>query len=89
MKFLIIAILLYVFFRLLGHYILPWMVKRYVKKAGKDFFERNPDADPEYRNKKKKREGEINVKYGSGTAKKSGKDDNLGDYVDFEEIDEE
>ncbi len=89
MKFLIIIILLYVFFRLLGRYILPWLVKRYVKKAQKDFFQRNPGAEPEYKDRQKRKEGEVNVKSGPHSAKKGSNDDKLGDYVDFEEVDDE
>ncbi len=59
------------------------MARNYVKKAQDKFYQQNPNIDPE---EAKRREGEVKVK--SRPQKSSSKKDELGDYVDFEEIDE-
>jgi hypothetical protein len=59
------------------------MAKNYVKKAQEKFYQQNPNIDPD---EAKRREGEVKVK--SRPQKNANKKDDLGDYVDFEEIDE-
>ncbi|MFO8086386.1 MAG: DUF4834 family protein [Bacteroidales bacterium] len=87
LKFLLFVIFFYLFFRLLARFILPWLVRRYVNNAKKKFYEQNHNYDQQ---KKKRNEGEINVetKNQQSSAGKEGKD-KLGDYVDFEEVDDE
>jgi len=59
------------------------MAKKYVKKAQDKFYQQNPNINPE---EAKRGEGEVKVK--SRPQKNENKKDELGDYVDFEEIDE-
>jgi hypothetical protein len=54
-----------------------------VKKAQEQFYEQNPHINPE---EAKRREGEVNIK--SRPQHQSTKKDELGDYVDFEEVEE-
>ena len=83
MKTLLIILLIYLLFRLFTRTLLPYFVKNYVKKAQEKFYQQNPNTDP---GEAKQREGEVKVK--SRPQNKSQKKDELGDYVDFEEMDE-
>ena len=60
---------------------MPWIVKRYMKKFQNKFYEQNPNARP----KEKKEEGKVNVDY---APKKDKNSDNIGEYVDYEDVDE-
>ncbi len=84
MKYLLLFILfVYLFFRIFTRILLPFFAKRYVKKAQERFYEQNPHIDPD---EAKRREGEVNIK--SRPQNQSAKKDELGDYVDFEEVEE-
>lgn len=87
LKFLFFIVIIYLFFRFLGRYILPWLIKRYIKKTKKKFYQQNFGADPGFQKKQKKSEGKINIKTGK-KKKKDKRDDGLGEYVDYEEIDD-
>ena len=89
LKFLFFIAIIYLFFRLLGRYILPWLVKRYIKKTKKKFYQQNFGTDPGFqkKQKQKKSEGKINIKT-EKKKKKDKRDDGLGEYVDYEEIDD-
>jgi len=54
-----------------------------VHKAQEKFYQQNPNIDPD---DAKRKEGEVNVK--SRPQNQNRKSDELGDYVDFEEVDE-
>jgi len=82
-KVLWIILLIYLLFRLLTRTLFPFLARNYVKKAQEKFYQQNPDIDPE---EAKKREGEVKIKSRPQTS--SHKKDELGDYVDFEEVDE-
>jgi len=83
LKALWIILLIYLFFRLLTRTLFPFLARNYVKKAQEKFYEQNPHINPE---EAKRREGEVKVK--SRPQKNAATKDQLGDYVDFEEIDE-
>ena len=83
LKVLWIILLIYLFFRLLTRTLFPFLVRNYVKKAQEKFYQQNPNIDPE---EAKKHEGEVKVK--SRPKNEHNKKDELGDYVDFEEVDE-
>ncbi len=83
MKFLLIVLFIYLGFRIFTRTILPYFVKRYVHKAQEKFYNQNPDVNPD---DAKRKEGEVNVK--SRPQNQNRKTDELGDYVDFEEVDE-
>lgn len=88
LKFLFFLVVIYLFLRFMGRYIIPWLVRRYIKKTQQKFYKQNPDADPGYQQKKKKKEGEVNIKTGKKKSDQKN-DDELGEYVDYEEIDDE
>lgn len=83
MKFLLVILLIYLVFRFVTRTLLPYFVKRYVNKAQQNFYQQNPNTDPQ---EAKRKEGEVNIKekpQSSGRKKEA-----LGDYVDFEELDD-
>ncbi|MAO71227.1 MAG: DUF4834 domain-containing protein [Flavobacteriales bacterium] len=75
--FLIISYIL----KLLGRYIIPYLLKRYVKKKQSEF---NQQFSQRQSNEEK--EGEVSIK----TKPKKPKSDTskMGEYIDFEEVDE-
>ncbi len=79
--FFISLIIVFLLFHLFFRYILPWLLKRWVKLLMKNTVE---TSNYEY----KKTEGEVNVDYipSENNTKSDFKDS--GEYVDFEEIDE-
>ena len=83
LKFLTFLLVIYLVFRIFTRVLLPLVAKNYVRKAQEKFYRQNPDINPD---EAKKREGEVHIK--SRPAKQDRKTDELGDYVDFEEIDD-
>jgi hypothetical protein len=68
-----------------ARFIFPWIIRRFMKRVERRFYEANPDA---YKAQQNKEEGEISIVHPSSktaTKKGSGK---MGDYVEFEEIKE-
>jgi len=81
LKIIFIFILIYYFFRLFGKYIFPWLLKRFMKNAQKNY---KQNVENNYA--KKKNAGDVNIDHIPKTKEK--KDDNdFGEYVDFEDID--
>lgn len=85
LKFLFIIIMIYYFFKVLGRWIFPFLVKRWMKRFQKRFFEQNPHINPDFDRGK---EGEVNIKYNQQQNTGNKNNENIGDYVDFEEIKE-
>ena len=83
MRALLIILLIYLLFRFFTRTLLPYFARNYVKKAQEKFYQQNPNIDPD---EAKRREGEVIVK--SHPKASGGKKDELGDYIDFEEVDE-
>lgn len=81
-RFFFIVIIIYVIFRLLIRYVFPFIVKRYLKRFQNNFYEQNPHL----KNQQQKKEGEVNIEHDpSKNSKKKGNDD-IGEYVDYEEV---
>ncbi len=80
--FVLTSVLLYYGVKLFIRYGLPWLIVHYFEKQ-QDKFHQGMNNEQ----KKQKTEGEIKVK---SSQKKSGKADDkkFGEYIDFEEIDE-
>lgn len=66
-------------------YIAPYLIQMFVKKAQKRMMQ---DMGHEPPSSGKKKEGEINVDYVPDKKKKNANKDDMGDYIDFEEIKE-
>lgn len=78
---IIFILFFYIFFRLFTGYILPWMVRLFIKRVQRKFFEQNPHVDPRERQQK----GKVTIHRMPG---KDGNDipTNLGEYIDYEEL---
>lgn len=72
----LIIVLVYYAFKLLFRHLIPFLFKLFLKRYTKDF-------DTNTKNRKK--EGEISI---DTPSKSSVENDNLGEYVDFEEVEE-
>lgn len=83
LRFLFVVILIYYGFRLVIRYVVPWMIARFMKKQQEKFNQMNGFADTNYNQKK---DGEVNIK--TRQAHKTKEDDNFGEYVDFEDVDD-
>ncbi|MCK9291617.1 MAG: DUF4834 family protein [Bacteroidales bacterium] len=64
-------------------YFLPWLIKRKVRKMGDHF--RNT-TDPQAHNQKSSKQNDVTIQYTS--KQRSVIDPDIGEYVDFEEINE-
>jgi hypothetical protein len=86
LNFIMILILIWLGFSLFFRYVFPRLLLYWVKRKQKKMMEQmgiNPDDLKE----KKTREGEVNIDKTPGKDKK-GSTENLGEYVDFEEVEE-
>ncbi len=83
-KVLWIILLIYLFFRLLTRTLFPFLARNYVKKAQEKFYQQNPNISPE---EAKRKEGEVNIK--TKPTPKATQKEALGDYVDFEEVEDD
>jgi|AntRauTorcE11897_2_1112592.scaffolds.fasta_scaffold33401_3 hypothetical protein len=76
-------LLIYLLAKLFTRYLLPYILKRFIRKTEERYKkERKAYEDQD------KREGDIHIAY-KNRRKSSKKHDTLGEYVDYEEIDEE
>ena len=82
MKVLAIIFLTYFFFKYTIRLLAPFLIKRFANKMQDKF---RQEFNQQYKNNDSK-EGEVTIE----NKKKSSasKTDNVGDYVDFEEVDE-
>lgn len=76
----IVIICVYIFFRLLGRFLFPWLIKKYMKKFEKNFYKQNSHINQQ----KNTKEGKISIDYSESNENKD-KYDDIGEYVDFEE----
>lgn len=86
LKFVLILILIWFGFSLFFRYLFPRLLLYWVKRKQKKMMEQmglNPDDLKE----KKDREGEVSIDHVPDKDKK-GSGENMGEYVDFEEVDE-
>ena len=84
MKVLAIIFLTYFFFKYTIRLLAPFLIKRFANKMQDKFGQQFNHTS--YSNKEPAQpEGEVTIEKKKSTEKKS---DNIGDYVDFEEINE-
>ena len=85
MQTLFLILLIYLFLKYLGRILAPILLKRFATKMqdrfGQQFNQQNHNQQPP-----KQQEGKVTLEK-TKTSIKS-KSDNLGDYVDFEEVEE-
>ena len=82
-RVLIILIAAYYIFKIVVRFVLPFLVRRFLNNAQKNFYKANPHLDPDP--KPTGKEGEVKVKTNS-TSKVESKTNDFGEYVDYEEI---
>lgn len=75
LKIIFIALLIYFVFRFVARLLFPALLRYFVRKS----------AQPGHRKQKEKKEGEVSVETGPHQRKVP---DDLGEYVDYEEIEE-
>ena len=79
-RLILTFIIIYLIFRLLTGWLFPRIVRWYVEKQKRRFYENNPGAD-QARGRRPQ-----NVHKRSGTPPGAAPSDKLGEYVDYEEI---
>lgn len=80
-------ILIYLIFRLFTSLVLPWLIQWYLKRFKKKFYEQNPHLRQEEEQPRKGR-SKVRITYKQSGYRSKSLDD-VGDYVDFEDVDEE
>ena len=78
-------VLIYIVFRIITGLIIPWLLKRQLNKFKKKFYEQNQSRQAYSR---KRQKGGVNVSMDKKSKKKFDSD-NIGEYVDFEEINDD
>ncbi|NTW34150.1 MAG: DUF4834 family protein [Bacteroidetes bacterium] len=81
LKVILIIIIIYFALQLAARYLFPLLIKYFIKRVSKKFQENINNAADEQSYKK---EGETHIEYNS--EKKQNKSSEVGEYVDFEEI---
>lgn len=82
-RILLIFIIIYYLFRLVGRYLFPYLLKNQVEKMQK----KQEQARKDFENKQRSEEGKVTIDYNNTQKNKKGKNDNQsGEYVDYEEI---
>ena len=79
--FILWVIVIYFAFRLIGKYLLPLIIKYYIKRFQQKFYQQNPHINPD------RKEGQTNIDFSQ--KRKSNRKTNadaIGEYVDFEEL---
>lgn len=77
---LFIVIFYYVFF-LIIRYLFPYILKRHIKKTQERFYGKQQEQQ-----KHNRKEGDVNIDYVPEDKKK--KNGDIGEYVDYEEVDD-
>ena len=84
LRFLVIVIFIYLFFRVLTAYVFPWVIQLWLKRFQKRFYDQNPHI----RKDKDYQEGRVTIKKVKEEEAANIPDD-FGDYVDFEDVDDD
>lgn len=82
LKFLLAILIIYLLAVLFFRYLLPWLLKLWVKRLAKRM---NPEYEQKQK-KEKKANGEMNIDYIPENKIENTKPDDDGEYVDYEEI---
>jgi hypothetical protein len=81
LEIVILIFLLFLFLRVLASYLAPFLVKLFVRRMQKRFYEQNPN----YKKKAESKEGKVTIHRVNDTKDNEIPPD-LGDYIDYEEI---
>lgn len=83
MKTLLTIITIYLFFRISVRYLFPWLLKVYIKKVQKRYYEQNGSPTDDNQQKTNKNNPKVTINYPG--RKKHFDIDNI-EYTDYEEI---
>ena len=83
LKFFFWVVFIYLAFRLSAKYLAPYLLKRFLRKTQAKFFDQNPHLNKEDETQD---EGEVSIK--SNAQSQQGNKNELGEFVEFEEISE-
>jgi len=75
------VIIFYILVRVLGRFLLPWLIKRYLRRVKDKFFEENPHVSTE----RFKGDSSIRIDYSGPSSKSKSTSEEVGEYVDYEE----
>jgi len=90
LNFIMILVLIWLGFSLFFRYVFPRLLLYWVKRKQKKMMEQmgiNPEDHMNPNKEKKGREGDVSIDK-SPVKDKKGSTENMGEYVDFEEVDE-
>jgi|LZCG01.1.fsa_nt_gb hypothetical protein len=82
-RFLLVVLLFYLLVRLFTRYLFPYFLKRFIKKTQQKYEQQHSD----YQQTSNRKKGGPKIKIPRNYHKR--KKDNLGEYVDFEEVDDD
>jgi len=85
LRFIFVVIIIYYGFRLVFKYVVPWLLGRFMKKQQDKFNQMSGFGNSDYDQSK---EGEVRVKKNK-SQKTNNTDDEFGEYVDFEDVDDQ
>ncbi|MFW5663553.1 MAG: hypothetical protein ACOCYD_00795 [bacterium] len=80
-------LIIYLVFRILAMYVFPLLVRWFINKQKKKFYEQNPHMRPPETEEKSK--GGVKFSRAGNAATDSKSTDQIGEYVDFEDIKED
>lgn len=81
-KTIAVIFAVYYSFKIIGRYVLPWLLKRFINKQQEKYYQQNGNPP----NRSNQQEGEVKI---TSAPNRVGKNDDLGEYVDYEEITED
>lgn len=86
LNFIMIMVLIWLGFSLFIRYIFPRLLLLWIKRKQKKMMDQM-GAAPENKKEKKGNEGDVNIEKAPNKDKK-GSIENMGEYVDFEDVDD-
>ena len=79
LKFIFWIVIFYIIYRVLIRYVFPFLLRYFLKNSQEKFYKQNPNI-------KRKKNGEVSIDYMPEKDIKRDKENKLGEYVDYEEI---
>jgi len=81
-RIILIFIIIYYAFRLIGRYLFPYLLKNQVEKMQK----KQKQTQQDFVNKQRSEEGKVTINHKTGEKGKNKDNPPDGEYVDYEEI---
>jgi hypothetical protein len=81
LEFILWFILIYILLRAFAKFAFPLLLKYYLKKFQQKFYQQNSHIEPN------RKDGDTNIEFTSEKKKrKSNNTENIGEYIDYEEV---